>query len=77
MAAESNPQVQKAVVTLRRLSADEQARDLYERREKALRDIDSRERWAHEQGKAEGNAEILALLKSGKSPEEIIKEFDS
>jgi len=31
------------------LSADEQARDLFERREKAIRDIDSRERWVKEQ----------------------------
>ena len=49
MVAERNPQVKKAVVTLQKLSADEQARDLYERREKALRDIDSRERWVVEQ----------------------------
>ena len=50
MVAERNPQVKKAVVTLRRLSADEQARDMYERREKALRDIDSRERFARAEG---------------------------
>jgi len=53
MVAERNPQVKKAVVTLKKLSADEQARDMYERREKALRDIDSRERFAHEKGKEE------------------------
>ena len=65
MVAERNPQVQKAVLKLRELSADERARDLYERREKALRDIDSRERHARakgmaegmEKGKAEGKAE--------------------
>ena len=38
MAAERNPQVGRAVVKLRELSAVEQARDLYERREKARRD---------------------------------------
>jgi len=72
MVAERNPQVEKAVVTLQRLSADEQARDLYERREKAMRDIDSRERWA----RTEGNKEIIDLLKSGKSPEEIIRKYE-
>ena len=53
MAAERNPQVQKAVLKLRELSADERARVLYENREKALRDIDSRERRARAEGKAE------------------------
>jgi len=57
MVAEMNPQIQKAVVKLRELSADERARDMYERREKAMRDIDSRERWARAEGKAEGKAE--------------------
>jgi len=42
MAAERNPQVKKAVVTLRKLSADEQARDM-----------DSLERFARTEGKAE------------------------
>ena len=75
MAAARNPEVQKAVVILHKLSADEQARDLYERREKAMRDIDSRERWARAEGKAEGEASIINLLKSGKSPEDIIREY--
>jgi len=57
MVAEMNPQMRKAVVKLQELSADERARDLYERREKARRDIDSRERWARAKGKAEGRAE--------------------
>ena len=60
MVAARNPKVKKAVVTLQRLSADEQARDLYERREKAMRDIDSRERWAY----AEGRAEERKILQS-------------
>jgi len=46
MIAERNPQVAKAVVKLRELSADERARDTYERREKARRDQVSREKWA-------------------------------
>jgi predicted transposase/invertase (TIGR01784 family) len=39
MIAERNPQIGKAVVKLRELSADERARDLYERREKGQRDL--------------------------------------
>ena len=46
MLAERNPQIGKAVVKLRELSTDERARDLYERREKARRDIAAREKWA-------------------------------
>jgi len=78
MVAERNPEVKSAVVTLRKLSADEQARDMYERREKAMRDMDSRERQAREEGIErgieKGKAEIIALLKSGKSLEEILRE---
>jgi len=81
MAAERNPNVKEAVVVLRKLSADEQARDMYERREKALRDIDSRERHAEqkgiEKGRAEGRAEIIAQIKKGKSLDDILNENDS
>jgi predicted transposase/invertase (TIGR01784 family) len=49
MIAERNPQIGKAVVKLRELSADERARDLYERREKARRDMAAREKWAAKQ----------------------------
>ena len=49
MIAERNPQVARAVVRLRELSADERARDLYERREKARRDQSSLQRWALKQ----------------------------
>ena len=45
MVAERNPQVGRAVVKLRELSADEQARDLYERREKARRDKVMWDKW--------------------------------
>ena len=48
--AERNPQIGKAVVKLRALSADERTRDLYERREKARRDEESQRRWARKQG---------------------------
>ena len=50
MIAERNPHVGKAVVKLRELSADERARDLYERREKARRDIAAEKKWAVKQG---------------------------
>ena len=53
MVAERNPQVARAVVKLRELSADERARDLYERREKARRDIAAEMRWARQQGEKE------------------------
>jgi predicted transposase/invertase (TIGR01784 family) len=52
--AERNPQIKKAVVKLRALSADEQARDLYERREKSRRDEESQLRWARIEGRQEG-----------------------
>ena len=55
--AERNPEVKKAVVKLRELTADERARDLYERREKARRDQASREKWARLQGHHEGHQE--------------------
>ena len=42
MVADRNPQVGKAVVKLRELSADERARNLYERREMARRDENMR-----------------------------------
>jgi len=45
MIAERNPQVAKAVVKLRELSADERAHDTYERREKARRDQAAQIRW--------------------------------
>ncbi|MCL2748094.1 MAG: Rpn family recombination-promoting nuclease/putative transposase [Oscillospiraceae bacterium] len=49
MIAERNPQVAKAVVRLRELSADERTRDTYERREKARRDHAAQTRWAVKQ----------------------------
>jgi len=45
MIAERNPQVKNAAVKLIELSSDEKARDQAERREKALRDLDARERY--------------------------------
>ena len=42
MIAEKNPQIKKAVGVLKELSADERTRMLYEEREKARRDLQSR-----------------------------------
>ena len=39
MIAQRNPQVGKAIIKLRELSAEKRARDLYERSKKAKRDI--------------------------------------
>ena len=54
MVAERNPVVNEAVVKLRELSADEQARDLFERREKARRDFVMHKNWAEKQGRLKG-----------------------
>ena len=61
MIAERNPQVERAVVKLRELSADERARDLYERREKARRDMAAREKWARQQGIIEVARNFLGM----------------
>lgn len=54
MIAEQNPQIKKAAVTLKALSADERIRYMYERREKARRDEESQMRWARQEGWIEG-----------------------
>ena len=71
MIAERNPQVGKAVVKLRELSADERARDLYERREKERRDMVSRERWAIKQAQFDI---ARKLLKRNRPIEEIMED---
>jgi len=70
MIAERNPEVGKAVVKLRELSADERARDLYERREKERRDIASQKRWAIKQREFEI---AKTLLLDGDSIDRIVK----
>jgi predicted transposase/invertase (TIGR01784 family) len=62
MVAERNPVVGQAVVRLRELSADERARDLYERREKARRDQASREKWARQQGEEAESEKWLHIV---------------
>jgi predicted transposase/invertase (TIGR01784 family) len=80
--SERNPQIGKAVVKLRELSADERARDLYERREKERRDIASQNKWARQEGRQEGRLEgrlegmfevARNLLSVGDSAEKISK----
>jgi predicted transposase/invertase (TIGR01784 family) len=72
MIAERNPQVKEAVVKLRRLSADEQARWEYEIREKARMDKDMFERWARTEGRQEEKLEIARNLLRIKLPLEQI-----
>ena len=73
MLAEKNPQIGKAVVKLRELSADERARDLFERREKARRDMVAREKWAVKKR----DFEIARkLLKRNRPIEEIMEDTD-
>jgi predicted transposase/invertase (TIGR01784 family) len=69
MVAERNPQIKKAVVKYRELTADEKVRDLAERRERERRDQAAREKWAAKKRDFE-----LAqnLLKYGDSIDKII-----
>ena len=71
MVAERNPQVGRAVVKLRELSTDEQARDLYERREKARRDKVMWDKWTIKQSKLEV---AQKLLKRKRPIEEIMED---
>jgi predicted transposase/invertase (TIGR01784 family) len=57
MLATKSPVLQKTYGVLKKLSADERARLLYESREKARRDEMARLYVAHAEGKAEGRAE--------------------
>ena len=60
MIAQRNPQIKRAIVKLRKLSADERARDLFERREKGWRDAMDFADGARREGRAEGHAEGCA-----------------
>ena len=69
-----NPTIKKAIVKLRELSADEEARSLYERREKARRDRAMEMRWARKQGVQEGKIETARnAFQMGMSIDDIIK----
>jgi hypothetical protein len=69
MVAERNPQVGKAVVTFRELSADERVRDMYERREMARMDFESQKKWALKQMQIEIAKNLLNV---GDSVEKVI-----
>ena len=69
--AESNPQLERAAVSLRELSADEHARSLYERREKALRDERARLSDARREGEQKRNLELARILLSDLGVERI------
>ena len=70
MIAERNPQIGKAVVKYRELTADERARDLYDRRQRMQMDVNAQKRWAIKQR----DFEIAKnLLSDGDSVEKIIK----
>ena len=79
MLATKSPELKKAVGVLKELSADERTRMLAEEREKAWRDEASRLDGARKEGEQigedRGRGEILNLLKSGKSPDEILREY--
>ena len=60
--AERNPEVKKAVIKYRELTAEERTRDLYERREKARRDQVMHQKHARQQGVQEGKAEVARNL---------------
>jgi predicted transposase/invertase (TIGR01784 family) len=85
MIAAKNPQIEKAVGILMDLSADERTRLLEESRQKALWDYNSRMKGAFDKGEAHGvqkgeargRQDVISLLKSGKSPDEIIQMFDT
>jgi len=75
MVAIKNPEIRKAVNTLYELSADEKIRTEYDMRQKAWRDRISQIDGAYEEGERKGERKIIDLLKSGKSPEEIIRDY--
>jgi hypothetical protein len=59
---ERNPQMRETVVKLWKLSAEEEARELLELREKQRRDEATAMRWAREQGEEKARAELKPLL---------------
>ena len=66
MAAQRNPQIRRAAVKLRELSADEKARDMFERREKGRRDVTAL---------VDGKVEAIArnAIKMGMDTDTIVK----
>ena len=61
MVAQRNPQIKRAAVKLRELSADEKARDMFERREKGRRDYQARVDGAVKGAKSEIAINLLKM----------------
>jgi predicted transposase/invertase (TIGR01784 family) len=74
MIAQSNPVIQKAYVELKRLSQDEEAQLLYEARQKAIRDENSRMKSAIKKSRKERDLEIAKNLLKTNLPIEQISE---
>ncbi len=83
MVAERNPQIQKAVVRIKELSADERARMIFESREKYERDHRARlddARWEGElrgviKGERNGAVKVAQrLILRGRPIEEIVED---
>jgi hypothetical protein len=73
MIAERNQQMKKAVGVLMELSADQRARMLYDEREKARRDEDSRIGGAERRGRSEmANAMARKMLLRNRPIDEIM-----
>jgi predicted transposase/invertase (TIGR01784 family) len=77
MIAQRNPQIGRAVIKLRELSADERARDLFERREKGRRDVAAFADGARQEGYAEGRADVARnMITDGEPIEKIMRYTD-
>jgi predicted transposase/invertase (TIGR01784 family) len=73
MIAQRNSQIGRAAVKLRELSADERARDMFERREKGRRDVEAFTNGARQEGRAEGHADVARnLIKMNLPIEQIV-----
>jgi predicted transposase/invertase (TIGR01784 family) len=89
MLTQENPAINKAVGVLMELNASQRRRMLAESRQKARWDEQARLEGAEERGEKIGEArgekrgleqgrrDVVSLLKSGKSPDEIIQLFDT
>ena len=74
MAVQANPQVRRAAIKLRELSADEKARDMLERREKGLWDMATFVAEAEQKGEQKARAEIARTLLAENAPiEQIVR----
>jgi predicted transposase/invertase (TIGR01784 family) len=75
MIAAQSKVMETAVNELYRISSNADVRHQYEQRERALRDERARIDYAMQEGRVEERAEFFDLLKSGKSPQEILAMY--